>query len=96
MNKQHPCRDKCSQFKEEQCHTCLINEETLADFIAGDVVVLKDLNLLCVEDLITLSRFDGEFWETDHRIGRVTERAIRSASVSELDAKTRLKGADDA
>ena len=60
------------------------------DFLAGDVVVLKELDLLCVKDLITLNRFDGEFWETDHRIGRVSEKVIRSASPAELKAKHRL------
>ena len=62
------------------------------DFLDGDVVVLKELDLLCVKDLITLNRFDGEFWETDHRIGRVAEKVIRSASVAELDAGMRLGG----
>ena len=61
-----------------------------SDFLAGDVVVLKELDLLCVKDLITLNRFDGEFWETDHRIGRVAEKVIRSASLAELKAKRRL------
>lgn len=61
-----------------------------SDFLPGDVVVLKELDLLCVKDLITLNRFDGEFWETDHRIGRVAEKVIRSASLAELKAKRRL------
>ena len=61
-----------------------------SDFLPGDVVVLKELDLLCVKDLITLKYFDGEFWETDHRIGRVSEEVIRSASPAELKAKRRL------
>ena len=61
-----------------------------SDFLPGDVVVLKELDLLCVKDLITLNRFDGEFWETDHRLGRVSEKVIRSASPAELRAKRRL------
>ena len=62
------------------------------DFLPEDVVVLKELDLLCVKDLITLNRFDGEFWEADHRIGRVAEKVIRSANVAELDAGKRLGG----
>jgi hypothetical protein len=61
-----------------------------SDFLAGDVVVLKELDLLSVKDLITLKRFDGQFWETGHRIGRVSEEVIRSASPAELKAKHRL------
>ena len=61
-----------------------------SDFLSGDVVVLKELDLLYVKDLITLKYFDGEFWETDHRIGRVSEKVIRSASLAELRAKRRL------
>lgn len=63
-----------------------------SDFLPGDVVVLKKLDLLCVKELITLKRFDGEFWETDHCIGRVAEMVIRPASAAELDAKMRLGG----
>ena len=61
-----------------------------SDFLPGDVVVLKALDLLCLKELITLKRFDGEFWETDHRIERVAEKVIRSASPAELKAKRRL------
>ena len=60
------------------------------DFLPEDVVVLKELDHLCIKDLITLKCFDGEFWETDHRIGRVAEKVIRSASPAELKAKRRL------
>ena len=88
---QHPCANKCTNFKDEQCNTCLIKGKILADFITGDVVVLKDLNILCVTDLITLKSFDGQFWETDHRIGRVTEKVIRCATPAELKAKYRIE-----
>ncbi|MBC68403.1 MULTISPECIES: hypothetical protein [Acinetobacter] len=40
----HPCANKCSEFKAEQCKHCLISTDfelsADADFIAGDVVVL--------------------------------------------------------
>lgn len=61
------------------------------DFLPEDVVVLKALDLLCVNEPITLKSFDGQFWETDHRIGRVAEKVIRPASVAELDAGKRLE-----
>ena len=34
---QHPCKGKCTAFKEEQCNTCLIAVN--ADFTYGDMVV---------------------------------------------------------
>ena len=34
---QHPCKGKCSNFRTEQCNTCLIAAE--ADFTYGDMVV---------------------------------------------------------
>ena len=48
-----------------------INKNNQANFLSGDVVVLKSLNLLSVNELITLQEFDGKHWTTDHRIGRV-------------------------
>ena len=26
---QHPCADKCTEFKEEQCKTCLVQQPEL-------------------------------------------------------------------
>ena len=66
------------------------------DFIKGDVVVLSDLNLLSVTELLTLQDFDGEFWTTDHPIGRVSEKVIRTATTAELQAKRRLTLAEQA
>lgn len=70
--------------------------EDNTDFLVGDVVVLKGLNLLSVTDLITLQKFDGEFWTTDHSIGRVSETVIRTATTAELQAKRRLTEAEQA
>lgn len=65
-------------------------DETQTNFLIGDVVVLKQLNTLCVMDLITLIRFDGQYWETDHRICRIHEDALRIATTEELKNKQRL------
>ena len=67
-----------------------------SDFLPDDVVVLKDLNLLFVGDLITLKSFDGVFWKTNHRIGRVSEQVIRTATVAELQANRRLSQTEQA
>lgn len=106
---QQPCTGKCSKFKVEQCRTCLITDiekkefdlgvapddaYVSGDYLHGDVVVLKELDPLCVSDLITLKRFDGMFWETDHRIGRVSENTIRQAIPLELKFKRRLTDAE--
>lgn len=68
----------------------IIQDNESGDFLVGDVVVLKTLDLLSVTDLFTLKGFDGEFWHTDHRIGRVSGLVIRTASAAELKAKRRL------
>jgi len=61
-----------------------------SDFLPGDVVVPSELDLTFVLPIVVSFAADGEFWETDHRIGRVTEKVIRSASPAELKAKHRL------
>ncbi len=38
----HPCANKCTDFKDEQCKTCLVKEQegqSEAEFLVGDVVV---------------------------------------------------------
>ena len=67
-----------------------------SDFLEGDVVVLHDLHILSVTELLTLQDFDGEFWTTDHPIGRVSEKVIRTATTAELQAKRRLTLAEQA
>ncbi|MNY93266.1 hypothetical protein D3C78_96760 [compost metagenome] len=73
-----------------------IQDNEDANFIKGDVVVLNDLKLLSVTELLTLHDFDGEFWTTDHSIGRVSEKVIRTATTAELQAKRRLSAAEQA
>ena len=67
-----------------------IYENNQSNFLPGDVVVLKNLNLLSVNEFITLKEFYGKHWTTDHRIGRVAESAIRTATTTELMMKRRL------
>lgn len=66
------------------------------DYLVGDVVVLKELDILCVSALLTLIEFDGKFWVTDHHIGRVKEDAIRLAIPVELLMKRRLTKVEQA
>lgn len=99
------CSSNVMQTNELLCHQCLINHIEKQEFdlgvapddhyvsnqfMHGDVVVLKQLNILDVTDLITLIRFDGQYWETDHRIGCIHESSIRVATTAELNAKQRL------
>ncbi len=60
------------------------------EFKAGDLVVLRSLDLLCVTDLIELVEFDGEHWKTNNRIGRCNPKGIRHATLAEFKAGCRL------
>ena len=103
---QHPCKNKCTDFKEEQCNTCLIPtnstelESTKSDFLVGDVVVLTDY---CISfksnDLFevqnkTLSRL-WSIKSSNHLILASSEE-IRTATVAELQANRRLTEAEQA
>ena len=35
MSDLHPCQGKCSEFKNEQCHTCLIQDIEKQEFDLG-------------------------------------------------------------
>ena len=55
MNNTHPCANKCSEFKGEQCHHCLIpgNSEisNSSDFIMGDDTHIENnISPLCLSD----------------------------------------------
>lgn len=82
---QHPCANKCSEFKEEQCGHCLISE---SDFIAGDTVVF--INESKPGHLMTVHKVQGNGVLLDGNRSFALIHMIRHANVAELGAKRRL------
>ena len=96
----HPCTDKCTDFKEEQCKTCLIPsnsmelESTENDFLVGDVVVANFSNELLEVKYVYPNR---KIRVTDGLSGRtVVPKEIRPASIIELSANRRLTETEQA
>ena len=89
MNKsnlpQHPCANKCTNFKDEQCGHCLISE---SDFMAGDTVVFIDA--FKPDHLMTVHKVQGNGVLLDGNRNFALSHLIRSASVQELSAGKRL------
>ena len=64
MSNLHPCANKCSEFKEEQCHHCLINETRIqgvylihrtehrinTDDMGDDTHIENHISPLCLSD----------------------------------------------
>ena len=89
---QHPCANKCSNFKEDQCNS---------DFLAGDTVVIIDHN--ATNFIFTVTNVNGDFlgdWVDmvdDQNMKWISgTKFIRPASVAELQAKRRLTEAEQA
>lgn len=82
---QHPCANKCTNFKEEQCGHCLISE---SDFIAGDTVVFIDV--LKPGHLMTVHKVYGKGLLLDGNRSFALIHLLRHANVAELGAKRRL------
>jgi len=100
---QHQCVGKCTEYKEEQCNTCLVQQiekrefdlglapddaYVKCDFIKGDVVVYMDH--ISFDDLQTVDAFQPNeyYWlENDQLVHRDD---IRSATPGELKANRRL------
>ena len=102
----HPCKNKCTDYKEEQCKTCLIPsnsmelELTSNDFLVGDVVVLingDDESLYEFSKVNTV--LDAKCYIAKPRKAKmlcVWIREIRSVTVAELQANRRLTEAEQA
>ena len=95
----HPCADKCSDFKTEQCNHCLINDpsselttpvsDPSSDFAVGDCVVYeKTDSLFYVEKIIE------EMLLVKHSVTgciyKQHQSMFRHATPAELKAKRRL------
>lgn len=101
----HPCANKCTEFKEEQCKTCLVQElpsskECDADFLPGDVVVLtsagtKDELLEIIEHKYTDDLYRVKILSSG-ACGPVSKDEIRTASIAEIQAKRRLTEVEQA
>ena len=101
----HPCKNKCTDFKEEQCKTCLIPmnltelELTNNDFLVGDVVVLTNYFTNFSNELLDVKYLypNGKIRVTNGLWGRtVVPKEIRPASITELNANRRLTEAEQA
>ncbi|MFH7804051.1 hypothetical protein [Acinetobacter sp. BSP-53] len=82
---QHPCANKCTNFKEEQCGHCLISE---SDFIAGDVVVFIDESK--PGELMTVHKVQGKGLLLDGNRSFALSHLVSHANVAELGAGKRL------
>ncbi|RZG71848.1 hypothetical protein EXE09_17920 [Acinetobacter sp. WCHAc060025] len=101
----HPCANKCTDFKEEQCNTCLVRElpsakECDSDFLPGDVVVLigegtKDVLLEIVNHMYTPNMYRVKILES-RTFGPAFKDDIRHATVAEIQANRRLTEAEQA
>ena len=106
---QHPCTNKCSNFKDEQCAQCLIVQLDRREFDLG--LAPDDAYVKCAEDflagdvvvfvdplkpgdLMTVHKVQGNSVLLDGNRNFALNHLIRSASVAELNAKRRLSAVE--
>lgn len=102
----HPCANKCTEFKDEQCKTCLVQElpshKSLdVDFLLGDVVVLtKPYYTTDLEELFIFEEFHSnlDMYEIESKsyLLHVFANEIRPATTAEIQANRRLTEAEQA
>lgn len=99
---QHPCANKCSNFKEEQCKHCLVQincsqdeDQSMctrtmieSDFAKGDTVVFIDAFM--PEHLMEVHQMQGDGILLDGNRKFALSHLLRHATTVELNAKRRL------
>ena len=99
---QHPCANKCSNFKEEQCNHCLVQinryqdeDQSMgtrtmieSDFAKGDTVVFVDAFM--PEHLMEVHQMQGDGILLDGNRKFALSHLLRHATTVELNAKRRL------
>ncbi len=98
----HPCVNKCTDFKNKQCNTCLVQEVTHldCDYSSDDVVV----KIHGDDDTLYVFAMQSEInpdycyiGETYAEHGECIALAdIRTASIAEIQANRRLTEAEQA
>lgn len=67
MSDLHPCQGKCTEFKTEQCHTCLIRDIEKQEFDLGvapdEAYVKEDWDGATEMDLAFKAMIDESFVE---------------------------------
>ncbi len=91
-NNTHPCANKCSEFKTEQCHHCLIpgNSEISngSDFIMGDDAHIENhISPLCKTESqpVLIVESDNQIIER-----LKVENVVLQAKVDELQAENKI------
>lgn len=103
----HPCANKCTDFKEEQCKTCLVpdakqwydvpnhhilEQSEKSDFLVGDVVVFIDAFMH--DDIMTVHKVQSDGILLDGNRKFALAHLLRHASTAELKLKRRLTDAE--
>ena len=101
----HPCANKCTEFKGEQCKACLVQELPShksfdADFLPSDVVVLTSAGTK--DELLEI--IEHKYKDDLYRVkilssgacGPVSKDDIRPATIAEIQANRRLTEAEQA
>ena len=97
---QHPWKNKCTDFKEEQCKTCLVKDEPQGDYVIEDMVIKTqgDDDALFVfamySEISSGYCYIGEPYAEQGEMILLSQ--IRHATVAELKAKRRLTEAEQA
>ena len=101
MSNLHPCANKCSEFKEEQCHHCLINETRIqgvyliysanrrinTDDMGDDTHIENHISPLCKTESQPVSILESD----NQIIERLkVENVVLQAKVDELQAENKI------
>ena len=101
----HPCANKCTEFKGEQCKTCLVQELPShksfdVDFLPGDVVVLTAAGTKNELLEIIKHKYSNDLYRvkvlSSGACGPIYKDEIRTASIAEIQANRRLTEAEQA
>lgn len=88
----HPCANKCSEFKAEQCKHCLISADfelsANADYVVGDTVVFKDSDMH--DSLMTVTQVQKNGVLLNGNNSFALNHLIRHATVAEFTNQRRL------
>ncbi|RZG48091.1 hypothetical protein [Acinetobacter wuhouensis] len=88
----HPCANKCTDFKEEQCKTCLVPDaKQWYDVPNHHILEQSEKSDFLIGDVVVLNQYAGDFAKSNNALYELIAFENKLETLAILSAKSGLE-----